>query len=336
MHRIDTPTAQKDKFGQGKNGFTNGDPTTGTPSTKLNSDIYDALQEEVCTVIESAGIRLNKSQHDQLYQSVKKLSEAEANKAKLALVDGATVDLNTLNKLAKALGNDAKFSETVTNLLNQKLAKNENGADIPDTNQFVKNLGLTETIYLAKNATPSQRKINGKTLVQDVQLTATDVHAVSPEILRVEIPVGVPLPWPTETAPTGWFICNGEPFDKKKYPLLALAYPSGKLPDLRGEFIRGWDAGRKVDNGRKILSAQSDAMQKIWAEWTMDDQAVSSNFPPKGAFYCDNKDSVNYDAGSRNDWWRGYQGHFDSSRVTRTAEETRPRNVAFNYIVRAA
>lgn len=142
MHRIDTSTAQKDKFGQGKNGFTNGDPTTGTPSTKLNSDLYDALQEEVCTVIERAGIRLNKSQHDQLYQAVKKLSEAEANKAKHALVDGATVDLSTLNKLAKALGNDPKFSETVTNVLNQKLAKNQNGADIPDKNLFLKNLGF--------------------------------------------------------------------------------------------------------------------------------------------------------------------------------------------------
>ncbi|MFS1582902.1 MAG: hypothetical protein ACL7AY_08855 [Candidatus Arsenophonus phytopathogenicus] len=95
MHRIDTSTAQKDKFGQGKNGFTNGDPTTGTPSTKLNSDIYDALQEEVCTVVERSGIRLDKSQHDQLYQAVKKLSETEANNAKTALIDGSTVDLNT-------------------------------------------------------------------------------------------------------------------------------------------------------------------------------------------------------------------------------------------------
>ncbi|BBI91837.1 phage tail protein [Serratia symbiotica] len=195
---------------------------------------------------------------------------------------------------------------------------------------------MLETINLAKNATPSQRKINGKALAQDVQLTATDVHAITPEILRVEIPVGVPLPWPTEIPPAGWRICNGETFNKKKYPLLALAYPSAKLPDLRGEFIRGWDAGRRVDNGRQILSAQGDAMQKIWAQWAMDDQAVSSNFPPKGTFYCDNKDSVSYDATSRNDFWRGYQGHFDSSRITRTAEETRPRNIAFNYIVRAA
>ncbi len=74
MHRIDTPTAQKDKFGQGKNGFTNGDPTTGTPSTHLNSDIFDALQEEPCTVIEKSGIKLDKNRHDQFYQAIKKVS----------------------------------------------------------------------------------------------------------------------------------------------------------------------------------------------------------------------------------------------------------------------
>lgn len=118
-------------------------------------------------------------------------------------------------------------------------------------------------INLSKNATPASRKINGKTLTQDVQLTATDVHAVTPQVLRAEIPVGVPLPWPTETPPAGWHICNGETFNKKEYPLLALAYPSGKLPDLRGEFIRGWDAGRDIDKDRTILSSQGDAMQKI-------------------------------------------------------------------------
>uniref|UniRef100_A0A3B0MQF6 Uncharacterized protein n=1 Tax=Arsenophonus endosymbiont of Trialeurodes vaporariorum TaxID=235567 RepID=A0A3B0MQF6_9GAMM len=140
------PTAQKDKFGQGKNGYTNGDPTTGTKATDANSDIWDVLQEEICTVVERSGIRLDKSQHDQLYHAIKKLSETEANKAKLALVDGATADLNTLNKLAKALGNDAKFLETVIHLLNQKLAKNQNEADIPDKNLFLKNFDLLEKV----------------------------------------------------------------------------------------------------------------------------------------------------------------------------------------------
>lgn len=73
MHRIDTPTAQVDKFGQGKNGFTNGDPATGRRATDLNSDMWDAVQEEVCTVIEQSGLTLNKAQHDQLYEAIMKL-----------------------------------------------------------------------------------------------------------------------------------------------------------------------------------------------------------------------------------------------------------------------
>lgn len=73
MHRIDTPTAQVDKFGQGKNGFTNGDPATGRRATDLNSDMWDAVQEEVCTVIEKSGLTLNKAQHDQLYTAIEQL-----------------------------------------------------------------------------------------------------------------------------------------------------------------------------------------------------------------------------------------------------------------------
>lgn len=73
MHRIDTPTAQADKFGPGKNGFTNGDPATGRRATDLNSDMWDAFQEEICTVIEKSGLALNKDQHDQLHQAIVKI-----------------------------------------------------------------------------------------------------------------------------------------------------------------------------------------------------------------------------------------------------------------------
>ncbi|MDN0646565.1 tail fiber protein, partial [Escherichia coli] len=58
------------------------------------------------------------------------------------------------------------------------------------------------------------------------------------------LPVGVPVPWPSATPPTGWLKCNGAPFSAEEYPKLAKAYPKLKLPDLRGEFIRGWDDGR--------------------------------------------------------------------------------------------
>lgn len=59
-----------------------------------------------------------------------------------AVVDNAPSDLDTLNKLAQAISNNPKFAESVTQLLSQKLAKNDNVADIPDKNQFIKNLGF--------------------------------------------------------------------------------------------------------------------------------------------------------------------------------------------------
>ena len=58
------------------------------------------------------------------------------------------------------------------------------------------------------------------------------------------LPVGVPVPWPTATPPAGWLKCDGRAFTKEQYPVLARVYPTLRLPDLRGEFIRGWDGGR--------------------------------------------------------------------------------------------
>lgn len=73
MHRIDTPSAQKDKFGVGKNGFTRGNPQTGTAATKLDNDYFDSIQEEICGVIEGAGIALDKTKRTQLAESINKL-----------------------------------------------------------------------------------------------------------------------------------------------------------------------------------------------------------------------------------------------------------------------
>ncbi|MDL3954329.1 tail fiber protein, partial [Escherichia coli] len=77
------------------------------------------------------------------------------------------------------------------------------------------------------------------------------------------LPVGVPVPWPSATPPTGWLKCNGAAFSAEEYPELAKVYPTNKLPDLRGEFIRGWDDGRGVDAGRQLLSSQGDAIRNI-------------------------------------------------------------------------
>ena len=136
------------------------------------------------------------------------------------------------------------------------------------------------------------------------------------------LPVGVPVPWPSATPPTGWLKCNGADFSAEEYPELAKAYPTNKLPDLRGEFIRGWDDGRGVDSGRTILSLQGDTFkahdhyfQEIWGATGPDGT---------GGPYVVGADAT----GAR----------INLKTIATNApggSETRPRNIAFNYIVRA-
>lgn len=69
-------------------------------------------------------------------------------------------------------------------------------------------------------------------------------------------PPGVPHPWPSDTIPAGYALMQGQSFDKAAYPLLALAYPSGIIPDLRGQTIKG------AGNGRSALSYEADGNKR--------------------------------------------------------------------------
>ena len=225
-----------------------------------------------------------------------------------ALVGSSPEALDTLNELAAALGNDPNFATTVTNSLAGKMDKSANGSDIENVSVFLQNLGLGEGSAL---------------------------------------PVGVPVPWPSATPPTGWLKCNGAAFSAEEYPELAKAYPTNKLPDLRGEFIRGWDDGRGVDSGRSLLSGQDatfirTALQdyygvdtttsvKVGIAFASADKVQTSGIPANSKA----GDSSNYVPASSDNSITGTQ---------RTAEDgfysawisVRPRNTSFNYIVRAA
>ncbi|EPA2625216.1 phage tail protein [Escherichia coli] len=162
------------------------------------------------------------------------------------------------------------------------------------------------------------------------------------------LPVGVPVPWPSATPPTGWLKCNGAAFSAEEYPELAKAYPTNKLPDLRGEFIRGWDDGRGVDAGRTILSAQGDAIRNIYGEFKTVNTENYSIWESVGSF----KGAVVPLTPSTNNSYFSLVRSMvtertdgavypkviglDASKIVPTANENRPRNIAFNYIVRAA
>lgn len=211
-----------------------------------------------------------------------------------ALVGSSPEALDTLNELAAALGNDPNFATTVTNSLAGKMDKSANGSDIENVSVFLQNLGLGEGSAL---------------------------------------PVGVPVPWPSATPPTGWLKCNGAAFSAEEYPELAKAYPTNKLPDLRGEFIRGWDDGRGVDSGRALLSAQSDTLQNITGSFL--DMTTGPNNNTVGAFTSSTL-TPNLASIATGGTYKQANYYFDASRVARTSTETRARNIAFNFIVRAA
>ena len=245
-----------------------------------------------------------------------------------ALVGSSPEALDTLNELAAALGNDPNFATTMTNALAGKQP-----LDATLTALAGLATGANKLPYFTGTDTVSQTDLTS--VGRDI-LAKTSVLAVIQYRGLGEgsaLPVGVPVPWPSATPPTGWLKCNGAAFSAEEYPELAKVYPTNKLPDLRGEFIRGWDDGRGVDAGRQLLSSQGDAIRNIEG---FADGGIGMSFDAiRGAFY---------DAGTRSARMPNNTTTidktddlgFDASRVVPTANENRPRNIAFNYIVRAA
>ena len=149
------------------------------------------------------------------------------------------------------------------------------------------------------------------------------------------IPIGVPLPWPNTQLPAGWLECNGSTFNKNQFPKLAAAYPSGKLPDLRGVFIRGKDNGRGLDPNRDILSYQDDAIRNITGTFGFESAVSGYTGIPhiSGAFYevqDVNRKHISSSIGGQNTLLV-----MDASRVVPVSHDNHPRNVAFIYIVKA-
>ncbi|ENZ8006114.1 phage tail protein [Escherichia coli] len=215
--------------------YTDGSVAGGIAATRLRAAAFNAMQEELAHIVESAGLALDINDMTQVLKAIQKLTLSRANPFADIKSDGA-----------------AAISTALTNL------------------------GLGEGSAL---------------------------------------PVGVPVPWPSATPPTGWLKCNGAPFSAEEYPELAKVYPTNELPDLRGEFIRGWDDGRGIDAGRALLSAQSDLFKAHHHAFTFFRGYATGG--GTGAVY-------------------DYSGNAGRDTGDTDGNETRPRNIAFNYIVRAA
>ena len=159
---------------------------------------------------------------------------------------------------------------------------------------------------------------------------------------------GVVLPFAGSAAPNGWLLCHGQAVSRTTYAhlftVIGTTYGAGdgsttfNVPDLRGEFIRGLDAGRNVDTGRTLGSAQSQAMERhnhylptssgaagdtphiTDTSWTTNQGANVFAAPSMPATTVD-ENASQFGSGAA-----GLQGTW--------AAETRPRNVALNHIIK--
>ena len=259
-----------------------------------------------------------------------------------AMVGSAPAALDTLNELAAALGNDPNFATTITNSLAGKQPKDATLTALAGLSTSKDKLPyFTGEDRAALTALTSVgRAILSKPSAQGVldYLGLGDGSA---------LPVGVPVPWPSATPPTGWLKCNGAAFSAEEYPKLAKVYPTNKLPDLRGEFIRGWDDSRGIDTGRSLLSGQAATFIRTALQ---DYYGYDLNTNVKVGIAFATADSVitvgnpaNPKAGNNSDYVPASADNSITG-TQRTAEDNftgawismRPRNLSFNYIVRAA
>ncbi|ENP0210911.1 phage tail protein [Escherichia coli] len=285
-----------------------------------------------------------------------------------ALINGAPATLDTLKEIAAAINNDPKFSTTINNALALKAplsspaltgtptaptaAQSVNNTQIATT-AFVKSAiaamvgsapaaldTLNELAAALGNdpnfATTMLNALAGKQPLDNTltNLSGKDVAGLLTYLGLGEgsaLPVGVPVPWPSATPPTGWLKCNGAAFSAEEYPELAKAYPTNKLPDLRGEFIRGWDDGRSVDTGRSVMSAQSARVGYI--KFDMGIYGIPAG---TGSLILSNDILITGHDSNGSSLLLNNSNERAIGEMYVVPADTRPRNIAFNYIVRAA
>nr|UVY58313.1 MAG: Tail Collar Domain [Bacteriophage sp.] len=225
-----------------------------------------------------------------------------------ALVASSPAALDTLNELAAALGNDPNFATTMTNALAGKQP-------------------LDNTLTA----------LSGKSVAALLEYLRLGSGAPA---------IGIPFFWPSSEMPNTvmpewadmvFLKFNGATFSAATYPKLSLVIPSLTLVDARGEFPRIWDDSRGVDSGRTLLSAQGDAMRSITGLLTLTASGSTTGVigGASGVFATAGATVPASISDATSSQTRNTQVTFDVARVAPVATENRPRNIAFNFLVRA-
>ena len=301
MHPIETP----DKT------FHDGDGVSEL-GTILPAWWLNQVQSELLAVLTAAGIQPDKSQPNQLLAALNKLAVVTIGNQEIG-GDKTFTGLTTLKKGAIVADSVGDFNA------NQYL---QIGANNVNAYFYNKRSGK----YLSMR-NDGELRYDGKRL-----LNADDLAGM--------IPSGAVMYFAGQTAPAGWLKANGAAVSRTAYAALFAAigttYGTGdgrttfNLPDLRGEFVRGWDDGRGIDSRRALGSAQSDAIRNITGKLDSGQnqaEQLFDNVITSGAFGKEQATKQwTFDSSARGDAVTAVT--FDASRVVPTANENRPRNIA--------
>lgn len=241
-----------------------------------------------------------------------------------ALVGSSPEALDTLNELAAALGNDPNFATTMTNALAGKQPLDATLtalAGLPTGANKLPYFTGTDTVAQT-DLTQVGRGILAKSSTEDI-IQYLGLGEGAPAI-------GVPFFWPSAAMPNSvidswsgmvFLKFNGAKFSATDYPVLAKVFPSLVLPEARGDFIRIWDDGRGADGGRELLS---------WQTATNFSQFAGNIGGGAGH-------AINFHDGIAGNQPGFSRFNFTSNSVGDGVNfvAVRPRNIAFNFVVRA-
>ena len=364
MLRIDPSIAldvELNGNGAGKHAFQGGDPQTGREATQCPAKWLNAVQEEIAAVVEGAGIALDSIKLDQLLTAVKaiawgtnKTSSPWAPVASPALtgtptaptaVDGTnTTQIATTAFVNAEIAADRPFEDTTANI------KMDGAQSVGTLNTVARGDHVhptdTSRAPLASPAlTGTPTAPTPATGTRTTQLATTAFVGAESQIAA---PTGSVYTFAGATVPTGWLKCNGALLSRTTYAALfaviGTTYGAGDgsttfaLPDLRGEFVRGFDDGRAIDSGRALGSKQGDAIRNMSGEVrfqtvTGGDQLI---WLSSGVF-SHSADSMqgshNQIASVGGGSWEQILS-FSADKDVPTAAENRPRNVAMHYIIK--
>jgi putative tail fiber protein len=329
MYPIETP----DKI------FRDGDGVSEL-GTILPAWWLNQIQGELLGVLELVGITPNKTNTKQLKTAIDKLFTTKAAEATAAKADTKKLTTEDLNSITFPGIYGQRLNVNATAERNYPTQKAGSLLSMPSAYNSDTDIA-SHQIYIPFDADEIWRR--GKdysgnwTEWSKLTVSPADLSAA----IQSSIPSGTVIHFAGQIAPAGWLKANGAAVSRTAYAALFAAigttYGAGdgrstfNLPDLRGEFIRGWDDGRGIDRGRALGSAQGDAIRNI----TGSIDTGSHN----GQQLFDEATATGALAISRKQWkkWTGDSGDggnnpaafdFDASRVVPTASENRPRNIA--------